>query len=116
MAVPINIICKVLVLTKGIFTSGFRIELMNNFPREIHSDYMLATDTYVTTEANTKRVRVRYIPEDRLSKDDICLVREHFSSFPHLYYLTVKKQEAQLKTFSHNFIQMIVNSSTLYER
>ena len=90
---------------------------MNHFPKEIHSDYLLATDSYVTTEGTRrKRVRVRYIPEDRLSIDDLGLIRDHLSSFHHLYSLTVMKHTAEIQTFSHNFIQMIENSSKLYER
>ena len=89
---------------------------MNHFPKEIHSDYLLATDTYSTTEGATRKIRVRYIPEDRLSEDNITLIRDHLSSFHHMYFLTVKKQRALMLTFSHNFKQMLVNSDTLYER
>ena len=89
---------------------------MNHFPKEIHSNYLLATETYVMSRGATKSIRVRYIPEDRLSNDNIGLIREHLSSFHHLYFLTEKEHGALIKTFSQNYLQMIVNSSTQYER
>ena len=98
------------------FASGFRIELLKHFPKKIHNRYLLATDTFVVREGRGKTFRVRYIPEDRLSEDKIGLIREHLSSFHHLYFQAIEKQRALMKTSSHNFIQMIVNSTTQYER
>ena len=110
----VGVICQLQIKTN--FASGFRIELLNHFPKKIHNRYLLATDTCVFSEGRSKKFRVRYIPEDRLSENNIGLIREHLSSFHHLYFLAIEKQRALTKTSSHNFIQMIVNSTTQYER
>ena len=98
---------------KGV--EGFKIDAVDYFPDELRSDYMLATESFSTTEGK-KKVRVRYIPSSRLSQDDIQLVSAHLSSFQHLYYLTVKKQKEKTLAFAHGFRQMLTNSCTLFER
>lgn len=104
-----------IVSEKNLGAEGFKLDVADYFPEEIQSDYMLATESYSTTDGK-KRVRVRYIPLTRLSQEDIQLVHDHLSSFQHLYFLTLKKQREQEQAFSFNFLQMLTNSCTLYNR
>ena len=88
---------------------------MDSFPKEIHPDYQLATESYSTTEGK-KKVRVRFIPVTRLSERDCETVLQHLCSFQHLYFCTLKKQKEKSSALCNSFVNAIEDGCMLYER
>ena len=89
--------------------------MISNLPKDIYSEYLLATHSYSTTEKNQK-LRVRYIAKDYLSQEHSNMVTEYLSSFYYLYSVTAKEEESDRRAFSFSFLQMITNSCTLHQR
>ena len=94
---------------------GFQIDSQDNYPLEMHSDYQLATESYVIREEK-KTIRVKYVPLSRLSQTDIDQVQIHLTSFQHLYNSTVKQLQKESFQFAKNYLQMLRNRTTHYER
>ena len=89
---------------------------METFPKELHSDFQNATESLSTTEEGRRRVRIKYIPLNRLTDEDRNRVKEYLASFKHLYFCTVKEQEKMTSDLAKSFLETINHSCRIYDR
>ena len=74
-----------------------------------------ATDSYSTSE-NGKRVRLRFLPIDRLESHEQNLVEEFLTSFSFLYNSAMTEHTALLGKWRDSFYTAIEKSSEQYDR
>ena len=75
----------------------------------------LATDTYGTTIGERQKIRVRYIPQDRLDDETSKWLDDFLSSFQHLCYLAYRSQQEMFNLMANNFILAVSTASTRYK-
>ena len=111
-----NLNCDRILLLCICIYLGYKINSSDTFPEDLQSDYSMATETYITTVEWRKKVRVRYLPKNRLDEEVENIVKEHMTSFQHLYFNTVVKLHVKVSKFAKSFLQTVDESCRLYDR
>ena len=94
--------------------SGYKVD-SSAVPASVQNEMLRATDSYSTSE-NGKRVRLRFLPIDRLESHEQNLVEEFLTSFSFLYNSAMTEHTALLGKWRDSFYTAIEKSSEQYDR
>ena len=92
------------------------MDSLDTFPDELHANYKKATETFITTLEGRRKARIRYLPVSRISEEQLALVNEHLSSFPHLYSVTAERQRERASQVAKHYLIALELSCQKYDR